>query len=111
MKIIKFLGKLLSLPFSIILVVVLLSIFPLRLINNWLNGYGKYNKTYLTFARESIKKAWHAAFRKEHPVLKNFLVYVDEQEVMVLKNDRTDPFVHKSKREEVITIIDQNGHE
>lgn len=111
MKIIKFLGKLLSLPFSITLWIVLLSIFPLRLVNNWLKGYGKYNKTYLTFAIESIKKAWYAAFRKEHPVLKSFLVYVDEQDVMILKNDRVDPFVHKSQRKEVITIIDQNGHE
>lgn len=106
MKIIKFLGKFLSLPFTVTLLMVSLSIFPLKLINNWLNGYGKYNKAHLIFTRDAIKKGWHAIFRKEHPFLKNFLVYIDEQEVIVFNNDKTHPVMYKSPREETITIID-----
>ena len=98
MKIIKFLGKLLSLPFKIVLVTTLIGLIPIKTINNWLSGYGKYNLLYWKFAKYTASYAVNALKRGNHPTLMNILRYSDDLETVLFLNDKKEPnIIHIGK--------------
>ena len=45
-KLIKFIGKVLSLPVKIINDLVTIGLLPIKMLIHWLDGHGNYNKTY-----------------------------------------------------------------
>lgn len=103
MKIIKFLGKILALPFSLTIFVVLLTLFPIKLLCNWLNGYGKYNSMYWKFAKYAISHAIDAIKNNDHPTLMSYMLYEDSFEHVVFRNDK--------KRPEILHVTKHNYEE
>ena len=98
MKIIKFLGKLLALPFEIVLVTTLTGLIPIKTINNWLNGYGKYNRLYWKFAKYTVFHAIDALKKGNHPTLMNVIRYSDDLETVLFLNDKKEPnIIHIEK--------------
>lgn len=89
MNIIKFIGKTLALPIEIVMTVIALGLFPIKLLTNWLSGYGKYNRMYLKFFKIAVKNAIEAAKRGEKPVLENIIQYYDNKyHIQFLNNKR-----------------------
>lgn len=57
-KLIRFVGKVLAIPFKIIRTLIVIGLLPIRLLIDWLDVYGNYNKTYWKFAKHVLKKTW-----------------------------------------------------
>lgn len=91
MNIIKSIGKILALPIKIVMFVIALGLFPIKLLTNWLSGYGKYNRLYLTFFKIAVKNAIEAAKRGEKPVLENIIQYYDNKYHIQLLNNKRCP--------------------
>ena len=98
MNVIKFIGKVLALPIKVVMFVIALGLFPIKLLTNWLSGYGKYNRLYLTFSKMVVKHAIEAAKRGEKPVLENVLKYIDDYTFVKMYNNKKDPFITTSHR-------------
>ena len=90
-KLIRFIGKVLSLPFRIIRTLVTIGLLPIKMLINWLDGYGNYNKTYWKFTKCVIKSAWEAIKRGEKPVLKCIIQYDDDKYHIQFLNDKQCP--------------------
>ena len=105
MNIIKFIGKTLALPIKIVMFVIALGLFPIKLLTNWLSGYGKYNRLYLTFFKIAVKNAIEAAKRGEKPVLENIVKYTDDYKIITMYNDKNDPSICINNR----ITTDENG--
>lgn len=98
MKIIRFLGKLLALPFGITLTITLIGLLPVKMINNWLSGYGKYNKLYWKFSAYAVSHALECLKRHSKPTLVNVIRYSDDLESVFFLNDKKDPqIIHIGK--------------
>lgn len=105
MNIIKFIGKTLALPIKIVMFVIALGLFPIKFLINWLSGYGKYNRLYLTFSKMVVKHAIEAVKRGEKPVLENILKYTDDYKIITMYNDKNDPSICINNR----ITTDENG--
>lgn len=104
MNIIKFIGKTLALPIKIVMFIIALGLFPIKLLTNWLSGYGRYNRLYLTFSKIAIKNAIEAIKRGEKPVLENIIQYNDSKYHMQLLNNKRCPHCSMCETEdEVLT--------
>ena len=105
MNVIKFIGKVLALPIKTIMFVIALGLFPIKLLTNWLSGYGKYNRLYLTFFQNCWKNAIEAVKRGEKPVLENIVRYTDDYKIITLYNDKNNPLIKINNR----ITTDENG--
>lgn len=90
-KLIRLIGKVLSLPFKIVSVPITIGLLPIKVLINWLDGYGNYNKIYCKFAKCVIKSAWEALKRGEKPVLKCIMQYDDDKYHIQFLNDKECP--------------------
>lgn len=102
MNVIKFIGKVLALPISVVTTVIRLILFPIQLLTNWLKGYGRYNKLYLKYYKIVTKRMIDAAKRGERPALETLLGYMDNDKSIIFFNDKENP---------CIVIKDQTGEE
>lgn len=97
-KLIKFAGKVLAIPFKIIRTLIMIGLVPIRMLINWLDGYGNYNKTYWKFAKHVFKKGLEAIKRGEKPTLHQYGVYMDDQQYLVLLNEIKNPIIFSGFR-------------
>ena len=97
-KLIKFAGKALAIPFKIIRTLIIIGLLPIRMLINWLDGYGNYNKAYWKFAKHVFKKTWEAIKRGEKPTLHQYAVYMDDQQYLVLLNEIKNPIIFSGFR-------------
>lgn len=97
-KLIRFIGKVLSLPFKIINTLVTIGLLPIKMLSHWLDGHGNYNKTYWKFAKHTIKKLCEAIKRGEKPTLHRYMCYTDDQEYLMLLNEPTNPIIFSGFR-------------
>lgn len=105
MNVIKFIGKALALPIKIVMFVIALGLFPIKLLTNWLGGYGRYNRLYLTFSKIILKHGIKAVSRGEKPVLENIAKYIDDYKIVTLYNDKNNPSIVIDNR----FTTDENG--
>ena len=97
-KLLKFVGRVLALPFEITIFTTNLVLLPIKCLRHWLKGYGHYNKTYWKFAKHAFKKAWEAIKRGEKPTLHQYGVYMDDQQYLVLLNEIKNPIIFSGFR-------------
>lgn len=93
MNVIKFIGKALALPIKIVMFVIELGLFPIKLLTNWLKGYGKYNKLYLKYGNMVIKHMIEATKRGENPALGKLLGYMDDNKSIIFFNIKENPYI------------------
>ena len=97
-KLIRFVGKVLAIPFKIIRTLIVIGLLPIRMLINWLEGYGNYNKTYWKFAKHILKKAWEAIKRGEKLTLHQYAIYMDDQQYLMLLNEIKNPIIFSGFR-------------
>lgn len=105
MNVIKFIGKVLALPIKVVMFGIALGLFPIKLLTNWLSGYGKYNRLYLKFTKMVVKYAIEAAKRGEKPVLENIIKYIDDYKFVTFYNHKYNPSIRIDNR----ITTDENG--
>ena len=97
-KLLKFVGRVLALPFEITIFTTNLVLLPINCLRHWLKGYGHYNKTYWNFTKQLFKKTWEAIKRGEKPTLHQYGVYMDDQQYLVLLNETKNPIIFSGFR-------------
>ena len=97
-KLIRLVRKVLAIPFKIIRTLIVIGLLPIKMLINWLDGYGNYNKTYWKFVKHMLKKAWEAIKRGEKPTLHRYFVYTDDQQYLILLNEPTNPIIFSEFR-------------
>lgn len=106
MNVIKFIGKALALPIKIVMFIIELGLLPIKLLINWLSGYGRYNRLYLTFFKIAIKNVIEAVKRGEKPGLENIIKYVDDYKIITFYNYKNNPLIRIDNR----ITTDENGY-
>lgn len=106
MNVIKFIGKALALPIKIVMFVIELGLFPIKLLTNWLSGYGRYNRLYLTLFKILTKNMIEAVKRGEKPVLENIIRYTDDYKIITMHNSKNNPLIRIDNR----ITTDENGY-
>ena len=97
-KLLKFVGGVLALPFEITVDTAGLVLLPIKILRNWLKGYGQYNKTYWEFTKQVLKKTWYAIKRDENPTLHRYMCYTNDQQYLILLNEPTNPIIFNGFR-------------
>ena len=97
-NLLKFVGGVLALPFEITVATANLVLLPIKILRNWLKGYGHYNKAYWKFTKHTLKKTWYAIKRGEKPTLHRYMAYTDDQQYLMLLNEPTNPIIFNGFR-------------
>lgn len=99
MKVIKFLGRILSSPLRLSIAVGNVLLLPIKILSHLLKGEIEYLKQYWAFTKNVMFSLKSAIKRGDKPVLHTYLVYTDDLNSIVLLNDAKTPLTIKINKD------------